>query len=70
MYIHVYCFIVYVDICLELEIVHLKLRPLKLVGSLINHHQFKSFPTNLVFGGGITSLFLSVMKPRGYQLGD
>lgn len=41
MYIHVYCFIVYIDICLELEIVHLKLRPLKLVGSLINHHQFK-----------------------------
>lgn len=47
MYIHVYCFIVYIDICLELEIVHLKLHPLKLVGSLINHHQFKILPNKL-----------------------
>lgn len=70
MYIHVYCFIVYIDICLELEIVHLKLRPLKLVGSLINHHQFKILANKLSLWWWNTSLFLSVTKPRGYQLGD
>lgn len=51
MHIHVYWFIVYTDICLELEIVNLKSHSLKFVGSIINHHQFKILankPTSLV----------------------